>query len=1089
MTPGRRIDAPRDANSLCEDPAMTSTADTIRVLLVEDDPDLARLEQARLERAGLAVAVCADGEQGLAEWRRGAHDVLLLDQKLPGRSGLEVLRELAAEGPLPPVLMVTGLGDEALAVEAMKLGAADYVVKDGPAAFLDRLAATIHRALAHHRLVEENRRMREQLRHEKAFLETSVNSLDDVFYVHSLDGRFLRWNAQFRTLTGYSDDEIAKLHPADLMIEEDRESIHEAMKRVAEHGTVRLDLTLVTKGGHRVPIETRSALIRDSDGGPVAVCGVARNVTHQRLAEQAIRASEEKLRTISESALDAVVMIDSAGRVVHWNAAAERTFGYARTEALGRDVHALLTPEGLQPQAARGLAEFSRTGRGAAVGKVLELTARRKDGSELPVEIAVSPIPADQADGGWQAVAIVRDITERKRAEEALRVSEERFRALVDNVKIGITLIDPQMRVRFVNRQIKEWFPHLDFAGLPWCYRVFNDPPRDSVCTPCPTAQALRDGQVHDAIRDTPMGDETRHYRIVSTALHDSQGTTIGAIEMVDDVTDQKRMERELRQRSWELGERLKELNCLFGVSKLLEEHGTSVPDILRGAARLIPAGWQYPEITCARFVLGGVAYATDNFEETPWKLAAAILVGDRLAGALEVCYREERPPADEGPFLREERKLVDSLAERIGKIIERIDAEREVRSLKQRIEFVLGATKTGLEIVDEEHNLRYVDPETCRRYGDPAGRKCYEYFRARSEPCQACAMSQARETGKVAVSESTMPREENRPVQLTSIPFRGDDGRPLYATVFVDLSDRKRMEAELAQAQKLESIGRLAAGIAHEINTPTQYVADNTRFLGESFATLERLLAKYALLLEGSQAGADVTAQVEAIREAEREADLEFLHQEVPRAIQQSVQGLEQVASIVRAMKEFSHPGGVQKQAIDLNAAVRNALTVCRNEWKYVAEVKTDLDPALGAVTCHLGDISQAILNLMINAAQAIAEANAAEPDRKGTITITTRRDGDWAEIRVDDNGVGISAENRDKVFDPFFTTKQVGKGTGQGLAIVHSVVVERHGGRIRVESEPGRGAAFILRLPRHGDKASPQETAAAEEELIGVR
>jgi signal transduction histidine kinase len=172
-------------------------------------------------------------------------------------------------------------------------------------------------------------------------------------------------------------------------------------------------------------------------------------------------------------------------------------------------------------------------------------------------------------------------------------------------------------------------------------------------------------------------------------------------------------------------------------------------------------------------------------------------------------------------------------------------------------------------------------------------------------------------------------------------------------------------------------------------------------------------------------------------------------------------------VSRIVQAMKEFSHPSTAEKTPVDLPRAIENTLTVARNEWKYVAEVVTDFDPALPAVRCLPGEVNQMLLNLIVNAAHAIGDVVGTGGERKGTLTVTTRRVGNWAEIRVSDTGTGIPAKIRERVFDPFFTTKPVGKGTGQGLAIAHAVVVDKHGGQITLETEEGRGTTFIVRLP----------------------
>ncbi|MCX8053349.1 MAG: PAS domain-containing protein [Armatimonadetes bacterium] len=278
---------------------------------------------------------------------------------------------------------------------------------------------------------------------------------------------------------------------------------------------------------------------------------------------------------------------------------------------------------------------------------------------------------------------------------------------------------------------------------------------------------------------------------------------------------------------------------------------------------------------------------------------------------------------------------------------------------------------------------------------------------------------------------------------------------------------DREKSEIRLRHTQKMESIGQLAAGIAHEINTPTQYVGDNTRFLSDSFEDILKLLAKYAELVSAAKTGSLTPELVEETEALAREVDIDYLTSEIPTAINESLVGIERISKIVRAMKEFSHPGTDEKIPVDLNKAIETTVTVARNEWKYFAEVVLDLDPDLPLVPCIPDDFNQVILNLLVNAAHAIADVVGDGSVGKGTITISTRKSDGWAEIRVADTGTGIPESIRSKIFDPFFTTKQVGKGTGQGLSIAHAVIVDKHCGDISFESEVGKGTTFLIRIP----------------------
>jgi signal transduction histidine kinase len=273
-------------------------------------------------------------------------------------------------------------------------------------------------------------------------------------------------------------------------------------------------------------------------------------------------------------------------------------------------------------------------------------------------------------------------------------------------------------------------------------------------------------------------------------------------------------------------------------------------------------------------------------------------------------------------------------------------------------------------------------------------------------------------------------------------------------------------MEIQLRQAQKLESIGQLAAGIAHEINTPTQFIGDNGRFLTDAFAELTQLLANLKNVIASATSEQPRPGALLEARDLLEKTDLDYLLKEIPLALEQSMDGVQRVATIVGAMKDFSHPG-VEKVPLDINHAIESTLTVARNTWKYIAVVKTRFEPKLPPVPCLPGEFSQVILNLVVNAAQAIGESLRDSNGATGTITISTALAGSRVEIRVQDTGAGIPEGIRDRIFDPFFTTKPVGKGTGQGLAIARAVIVDKHGGSIRFESQPGQGTTFILELP----------------------
>lgn len=278
---------------------------------------------------------------------------------------------------------------------------------------------------------------------------------------------------------------------------------------------------------------------------------------------------------------------------------------------------------------------------------------------------------------------------------------------------------------------------------------------------------------------------------------------------------------------------------------------------------------------------------------------------------------------------------------------------------------------------------------------------------------------------------------------------------------------DLIRYHKELAQAQKFESIGLLAAGIAHEINTPIQYIGDNTVFMQESFDDIFHLTEKFTSFFDACKQGQINDKLLDEMQETIDEADFEYLSEEIPVAVEQTLDGVNRVRKIVQSMKEFSHPGTSEKAMVDIHHIIENSVTVTINQWKYCADLKLDFDDNMPQIRCDASEISQVMVNLIINASHAIIEKNGKNAAEKGLIKISTQKKDPWAQIRITDTGTGIPKDICEKVFDPFFTTKEVGQGTGQGLAISRTVIVERHHGRLEIESKSGDGTSFIIKLP----------------------
>ena len=400
--------------------------------------------------------------------------------------------------------------------------------------------------------------------------------------------------------------------------------------------------------------------------------------------------------------------------------------------------------------------------------------------------------------------------------------------------------------------------------------------------------------------------------------------------------------------------------------------------------------------------------------------------------------------------------------------VIRDISNRRKEEERNNMLVAAIEHTAENIVIFDKQGIIRYVNSAYTRQTGRSAkqviGRNRSEVQGQLNQSLHAqIDKAMQLETEWVGTIRTEAQDGSFREEDVTVSPVRAQSGNAMYFVAITrDVTDKHALERQLSQSQKLESIGQLAAGIAHEINTPSQYVGDNTRFLQEVYFDLGTLIRK---LLEMASS-TETTISRETLKQMLKDADVDYLQEEIPRAIEQSLEGIGRITKIVRAMKEFSHPTH-EKTEVDLNKAIESTVTVASNEWKYVANMDMNLDPGLPLVSCVPGEFNQVILIMVVNASHAIVEDSDECEDSKGVITISTCHTADWVEIQISDTGRGMSEQIKTRIFDPFFTTKEVGKGTGQGLNIAYQIIVEKHRGTITVDSELGKGAKFTIRLP----------------------
>ncbi|GEM_PF-1488926 len=674
-----------------------------------------------------------------------------------------------------------------------------------------------------------------------------------------------------------------------------------------------------------------------------------------------------------------------------------------------------------------------------------------------------------------------QEISERKRAEEEFRT----FLLAVDTSSDAIGMSTAEGKHYYQNKAFDDLFGNI---GENAKASVYIDEQ-----VGCEVFDTIMAGNKWSGeVKMRGRAGEVLDILLRAYPIKDKAGKILSLVGVHSNITELKQAEKELKHINKQLeasieranvlaqevtisnsilNERVKELNCLYSISNITENSENSLEEILQGIVDLIPTGLQYPEIVGARINFEGCEYKTKSYRDTLWKMSSDITFQGKKIGVVEVVYLEERPPIDEGPFPKEEKRLLNEIADRLSLIITRKQTDKMVQATNDFLESIMESITNAIFVIDMGGISTLVSQAGSKITGYEINEMIDKPFSMLFDPVINEELN--KEFVKVKVVgdqisqyEAEMIRKDGKKifVMLNFAPLYEKDKIVSIVGTVEDITNRKELEQQLLQSQKLESIGQLASGIAHEINTPAQYVCDNTRFLQESFNDITSLMKKHNGLLEAAKSGNIPRKMLEDMEKASKELDIEYLLDEIPQAFKQTIEGIERVSELVRAMKEFSRPCVEGKIAIDINKAIQNTITVAHNEWKYVAEIKTEFDPELPMVLCLPREFNQVILNIIVNAAQAIAVDG---KENTGTIAVKTLVNDKWVEIRVSDTGTGIPEDIQDKIYDPFFTTKGVGNGTGQGLAIARSIIVDKHDGTITFETEKGKGTTFIIRLP----------------------
>jgi PAS domain S-box-containing protein len=391
------------------------------------------------------------------------------------------------------------------------------------------------------------------LRKDEEKIRTMFAASPDAITITDLNGEIIDCNkAALSIYGGTSKQELIGKNSFDLIAKKDRKKALENMKEALKKGSIKnLEYTLLKKDGAEYPAELSASAVKNASGKIVSFVGIIKDITERKKAEQTIRESQQKFERFFMSNPEASIYTDAKWHVVDANPRFTELFGYSLNEIKGKDPFEVIVPRDK-------LKESKMLGQKSKKGYTYYETVRkRKDGSLVPVSISSAPITFDGQPIGY--VTLYKDITERKKAEEALSESEKRYRSVVNNVGVGVAVISPKMEILSLNNQMKKWFPRIDVSKKPICYKVSNNPPRKRICNSCPVIKTFKHGRVYEAITNTPSGGKIVNYRIISSPIKDKNGKIIAAVEMVDDITERKRIEEQLKRYSEHLEELVEE--------------------------------------------------------------------------------------------------------------------------------------------------------------------------------------------------------------------------------------------------------------------------------------------------------------------------------------------------------------------------------------------------------------------------------------------------------------------------------------------------------------------------------------------------
>jgi two-component system, NtrC family, sensor kinase len=792
---------------------------------------------------------------------------------------------------------------------------------------------------------------------------------------------------------------------------------------------------------------------------PEGILALYQDITERKQIEAELRESEDRFRTAFEEAPYGMCLTGLDGRFLHANAALCQMLGYSAEELQAGAWQEITHPDDLE-RSRQLVAQFAK---GVDTTLALEKRYIQKRGKVVWAHLKISVVKDSQGKASHY-IAQIEDITLRRQADEA----QAFLASLVESSQDGIVGTTPQGVVMSWNRGAEALYGYSaeEMIGQPISVLIPQER-QEQLSQVLETIQNGKSLSGYETFRIRKDGTRV-DVSLAIAPVFDAGGKVTGMASIARNISMRKQAEQALQsseEKFRQLAENISEVfwvRCPAGdeviyVSPAYEQiWGRSCESLYRDpmswAEAIHPYDAEHAHAAFARQLRGKRVDSIYRIRtpkgEQKWIRDRAFPVRDQHGKLVRIVGLAEdisgRKLAEER--IRASEESYRELFENASDLVYTFDLGLRITSLNRLAEQTIGysreeAVHMNLRQLVDAQRWPKVEPALARLFAGET-------------------------TNKI---EMEIQAKDGRRVTLEMNPrliFR--DGKPVgIQGIARDITGRDAAEMELRQAQKLESVGRLASGIAHEINTPIQFVGDNVRFLQDAFGELQAMIQKLREQCQSQGVSPQPSSKLDQV-----ETDLDYMGKEIPKAISQTLDGVERVVTIVRAMKEFAHPESKGMVPADLNNALQNTLTVARNELKYVADVETDFGE-LPHVVCAISDLNQVFLNLLVNAAHAIADV-VKGTGNKGKIRVATAMEGSFATITISDTGAGIPDSIRDRIFDPFFTTKEVGRGTGQGLAIARSVI-DRHKGSLIFKSEVGRGTSFCIRLPVASPESKP--------------